>query len=45
VGNEQVDVLHDRNQVILNLYSPQAAPPRSFQTESGFEKWVKSFVG
>jgi hypothetical protein len=32
--NEQLDVLHDRNQVILNLYPPQAAPPRSFQTES-----------
>jgi hypothetical protein len=34
IGNKELDVLHDWNQVILNLYPPQSTPPRSFQTES-----------
>jgi hypothetical protein len=35
MGNEQLNVLHNCNQVILNLYPPPSTPARSFQAEPG----------
>jgi hypothetical protein len=31
-GNQELPVLHDRNQVILNLHAPLSVAPCSFQS-------------
>ena len=34
MGNQKLNVLHDGNQVVLNLDSPLSTPARPFETES-----------